>query len=98
MPVPTQPLCDFDWSISKEIPIAMKTKLSFCLLALAFVSSVAFAQTKQTRNVDTFTKISFRIPGKFYLKQGSQQKVEIEGKQEIMDRIDTEVSGGKTHY
>jgi hypothetical protein len=45
--------------------------------------------------VSTFTKISFRVPGKLYLRQGSQQKVEIEGKKDILSEIETEVEGGK---
>lgn len=73
----------------------MKNKLSYYLLAFFLVSSTAWAQTKETRNVDTFTKISFRVPGKLYLRQGSPQKVELEGKKDILSRIETEVSGGK---
>lgn len=73
----------------------MKTKLSIYCLALIFVSAAAFAQNKETRNVDTFTKISFRVPGKLYLKQGSPQKVELEGSKEVLAKIETEVSGGK---
>jgi hypothetical protein len=80
---------------TKESLNPMKNKLSLCLSALVLVCSTAFAQSRQTRTVDTFTKISFRVAGKLYLKQGSPQKVELEGKQDVLDRIETEVSGGK---
>ena len=53
------------------------------------------AQTKETRNVSTFTKISFRVPGKIYVRQGSPQKVVIEGKKEILKEIETDVDGSR---
>jgi hypothetical protein len=64
-----------------------------CILLLAV--SFSFGQTKETRNVGTFTKISFRVPGKLYLRQGSPQKVEIEGKKDVLEEIETDVEGGK---
>jgi hypothetical protein len=66
-------------------------------LGLAFICciSTVFAQTKETRNVDTFTKISFRVPGKLHLRQGSPQKVEIQGKKSILDEIDVDVDGSR---
>lgn len=66
-------------------------------LTLFFLSSVClvFAQTKETRNVGTFTKIAFRMPGKLYLRQGSPQKVEIEGKKDVLEDLETSVEGGK---
>lgn len=53
------------------------------------------AQTKETRDVGTFTKIAFRVPGKLYLRQGSPQKVVIEGKKDILDKIETNVEGSR---
>ncbi len=73
----------------------MKNKLSLYLLAFILISSSALAQNRETRTVDTFTKIAFRVAGKLYLKQGSPQKVEIEGKKDVLEKIQTEVSGGK---
>jgi hypothetical protein len=73
----------------------MKKLLSTLVLAFFVGLSLTFAQTKETRNVGTFTKISFRVPGKLYLRQGSPQKVEIEGKKDVLDEIETKVSGGK---
>ena len=73
----------------------MKNKLSLYCLAFIFVSAGAFAQSKETRTVDTFTKISFRLGGNLFLRQGSPQKVELEGKKDVLDKIETEVSSGK---
>jgi hypothetical protein len=66
-------------------------------LGLAFICCVStvFAQTRETKNVGTFTKISFRVPGKLYLRQGSPQRVEIEGKKSVLDEIDVEVDGSR---
>jgi hypothetical protein len=67
------------------------------ILSLLFllVSLFSFAQTKETRNVGSFTKIAFRIPGKVILKQGSTQSVVLEGDKEILGKIETEVEGGR---
>jgi hypothetical protein len=56
---------------------------------------VSQAQTKETRNVGTFTKISFRVPGKLYVRQGSPQKVVIEGPKDILKEIETDLEGDK---
>lgn len=72
----------------------MKKIIVTCLFLFALVA-VSFAQNKETRTVETFTKISFRVPGKLYLKQGPVQKVEMEGDAEVLKEIETEVSGGR---
>lgn len=58
--------------------------------ALAFLLQ-AEAQNKETRDVPTFRRISYRVPGKLYLKQGSPQKVELEGDREVLQEIETTV-------
>lgn len=64
------------------------------ILILALTIGIgAFAQKKETRNVATFKKIGFGGSGKLYLKQGSPQKVELEGKQETLDKYETIVEG-----
>src|SRR5688572_30373618 len=72
----------------------MKKIIPFFLL-FAFVSTSVFAQVRETRSVGTFTKISFRVPGKLYLRQGATQKVEIEGKKDFLAEIETTVEGNK---
>lgn len=70
-------------------------KILITYFALFFALTIAVAQTKESRKVDTFTKIAFRVPGKLYLKQGAEQKVELEGSKEILSKIETTVSGGR---
>lgn len=65
------------------------------VLLLACFISTAFGQTRTTRNVETFTRIAFRVPGNLYLRQGVNQKVEVEGKQSILEEVETRVEGGK---
>jgi len=64
-------------------------------LLLVLVSGFTFAQTKETRNVGTFTKIAFRTPGKLILKQGSPQSVVLEGDKDVLDKIETDVDGNR---
>lgn len=70
-------------------------KLTSLLAAVLFSASALLAQTRETRDVSTFTKISFRVPGNLYLKQGSTQKVEMEGDRDVLKKIETEVDGGR---
>ena len=64
-------------------------------LFFLLISAFGFAQTKETRNVGTFTKINFRVPGKLVLKQGSPQSVVLEGDKETLAAIGTEVEGSQ---
>jgi Putative auto-transporter adhesin, head GIN domain len=68
-------------------------------LALLFVALIgfgcSFAQSRETRSVGTFSKISFRVPGKLVLRQGTPQKVELEGSKELLSKIETETKGDK---
>ncbi len=64
-------------------------------LLFLLVSGFAFAQNKEIRSVNKFTKITFRIPGKLIVKQGSPQSVVLEGDKETLSKIETEVEGGR---
>jgi hypothetical protein len=72
----------------------MKKQIILGLVAL-FIATGAFSQNRETRNVGSFTKIAFRFPGKLYLRQGSPQKVEIEGKADILKEVETEIEGSR---
>lgn len=61
--------------------------------ATFFISAGAFAQKKEVRNVESFSKISFGVPGKLYLKQGNTEKVELEGDPDVLEKVETIVSG-----
>jgi hypothetical protein len=70
-------------------------KLAILSILMLFAVVLVHAQTKETRNVGTFTKIAFRVPGKLYLRQGTPQKVVIEGKKDILEEIETDVEGSR---
>jgi len=65
--------------------------LLFVLVAVAF----AGAQDKREIKLDSFNRISFRAAGKLYLRQGSPQKVEIEGDRDYIEELDIRVEGNK---
>jgi hypothetical protein len=65
------------------------------LLVLIVAASTVFAQNRETRKVGSFTKVAFRFPGKLYLKQGSPQKVELQGDEDVLKEIETEIEGSQ---
>jgi len=68
----------------------------YSLFILLFASAtLVMAQNRETRNVNSFTRISYRVSGKLYLKQGSPQKVELEGPADVLREIETEVNGDR---
>ena len=70
----------------KKIPI---------LLLVVFTVISLQAQDKQTRNVPDFSTISFGISGDLYLTQGDKLEVILEGDEEDLEEIETEVSGNR---
>lgn len=71
-------------------------KYYICFIALCMITtSPVLAQTRQTKNMDTFTRISFRVPGKLYVRQGSPQKVEIEGSKDALQETVVKVEGSR---
>jgi len=73
----------------------MKKHFLFTLLIFLLTAGCLMAQEREVRNVEAFNKISFGFPGKLYLKQGSPQRVELEGDADILEEVETEVSGGR---
>ncbi len=70
--------------------------MKYLIIIFALIISIpSQAQKKQIRDVDTFTEISYRVPGKLYLRQGTPQKVELEGDADVLERVETEVRSGK---
>ena len=70
-------------------------KKTIILAALFMLALTCWAQDKQTRNVGDFTSISFGISGDLYLTQGNTTKVVLQGDEDDLEKIETEVSGGK---
>jgi hypothetical protein len=73
----------------------MKKYILLSLFVAATCSNVLFAQNRETRKVENFTKIALRVAGNVVLKQGSPQSVEIEGDKDILKEIETNVEGSK---
>ena len=63
------------------------------IFALAIVAEATpeTPRSKETRDLPEFNSISLRVSGNVYLKQGSTQKVEIEGSERSLEEIETRV-------
>jgi len=73
----------------------MKTRnLLFTVVAIfcLSLSQNAFAE-KQDRNVKGFDEIAFSISGELYITIGSEFKVTLEGDEDVLEKIKTEVDG-----
>jgi hypothetical protein len=77
----------------------MKRVIYLSALILAISVSAAYAgnqsETKETRNLSGFTRVSFGVAGTLYINIGSEYKVIVEGEKRILDNLITEVSNGK---
>ena len=69
--------------------------LVLIMVLLTFTASHLNGQSKETRNVSGFTKVSFGVAGNLFVKIGSQFNLVIEGDKNVLDDIETEVSGGR---
>ena len=65
------------------------------LFAVALISITANAQTKENRDVDGFTRVSFGISGELYIDFGSDYKVVLEGDRDDLEDIITEVTSDR---
>lgn len=70
-----------------------KIKLILSVLSI-FVGVSLFAQQSETRNLSAFTKLSLSTAAKVHLTQGSTQKVELKGSEDVLKDVETEVRGG----
>lgn len=73
----------------------MLMKPTLITLLVMVTLTFASAQTKETRQLGTFTRISFRVPGTLYVRQGSPQKVELEGDADVLKEIKTDLDDDK---
>jgi len=74
----------------------MRTKLFsifITVIFLAFTFSIS-AQKKEERTVDPFSSIGMSIEGDVYISQGSPQKLVLEGNEDILEKVVTEVRNG----
>jgi hypothetical protein len=65
------------------------------LIAMILSTSLAAGQSKETRNVSGFTKVSFGVAGELYIKIGPEFHLTIEGDKRNLDEIETVVSGDR---
>ncbi|MFO7622373.1 MAG: head GIN domain-containing protein [Bacteroidales bacterium] len=75
-----------------------KVKLYLASAVLfAVICFPAFSQTdsRETRNARNFSRISYGVPGTLYVSLGSEYKVVIEGRSDILREIETEVTGDR---
>lgn len=68
---------------------------NIAILLLIIAAFTAQAQSRDKRDVGSFTKVSLGIPGHLYLKQGDNNAVELEGSSEVLSKIETVVDNGK---
>jgi hypothetical protein len=90
---PASPGCGLFFQTNLPLMKIMKKNISALIVIFLISLTSVFAQNRETRNVDKFSKIAFRVPGKLYLRQGNTQKVEIEGDKNMLSIIETEVNG-----
>ncbi|NVJ47674.1 MAG: DUF2807 domain-containing protein [Cytophagia bacterium] len=69
-------------------------RISITLILILF-TSLAWSQTKETRDVSDFDFIAMNISGKVYISQGNKNEVIVEADDRDMDKIRTEVRGGR---
>jgi hypothetical protein len=84
------------------MPITLKSfKMKRVIYSAVFVVSfvlttaLASAQSKETRNVKDFKKVSFGVSGDLFIKIGPEFRLTIEGDKRALDEIETIVSGDR---
>jgi HAMP domain-containing protein len=71
-----------------------------CLLVGLGLAPAAAAQEnaeRQARSVDSFTELSFSVPGTVHLRQGEPRSVEVEGPTKALEQLETRVEEGDLH-
>lgn len=80
----------------RELKLKNRTMKKLALLLfIAFLSTTSFAQQKENRNVDDFSYISFGVNGDLTIIQGSKTELVLVGDEDVLENIETSVSGGK---
>lgn len=67
----------------------------FTVLLVTVFSFTALAQNKETRDVRDFDEVIMRVSGKVLITQGNKNEVVLEGDEDLLDEIETEVRGGR---
>lgn len=72
----------------------MKKGIMLVLLA-AVVTGFAQGQSKEDRDLDGFSKVSFGVPGDLYIEFGQDFNVVLEGDRDDLEETVTEVTSGR---
>jgi Putative auto-transporter adhesin, head GIN domain len=74
----------------------MKKFRIFLMLIMAVSLQIsALAQNKETREVRDFDEIQMRVGGKVFVTQGDKNEVILEGDEDYLDDIETDVRSGR---
>ncbi len=65
------------------------------ILAVTLLSFAANSQTKETRDLRGFSKVSFGVAGELYIAFGPDFKVTLEGDRDDLEETITEITSGK---
>jgi len=82
-------------SLSIVYKLVMMRRYSFTLILMMAFGICALAQNRETRTVRDFDEISMRVGGKVLVTQGDKNEVILEGDEELLEKIETEVRGGR---
>ena len=69
-------------------------KTAILMFALC-MGCMSWAQNKETRDVGNFDEIMMRISGKVYVTQGDKNEVILEGDDDLLSEIETDVRSGR---
>lgn len=59
------------------------------------ITLTTFSQNRETRDVADFDEVAMKLSGKVYIKLGSKNEVVLEGEESVLERVDTDVRGGR---
>jgi hypothetical protein len=65
------------------------------LIIMILATGLASGQSKETRDVRGFSKVNFGVAGELFIRIGPEFKLVLEGDRDILDEIETEVSGNR---
>jgi Putative auto-transporter adhesin, head GIN domain len=73
----------------------MKSQRLLLVILAITTAGLVQAQKRENRNLRDFTKVSFGFPGKCYVTQGKEFKVELEGDPDVLEKVKTKVEDGR---
>ena len=68
-------------------------KLILCLILPLLAQCEAVSQNQETRNLDSFNKVSISEAIEVILKHGNKEEAIVEARNSVLDRVVTEISG-----